>query len=90
MPLNGWGWHDRALPASSDEIVAAHQDYYLHTIDCFGPARCMFESNFPVDKLSVSYGVLWNAFKKMAARFTKDEQDQLFRATATGVYRLNF
>ena len=88
MPINGWGWDQRDLPASSDEIVAAHQDYYLHTIDCFSPVRCMFESNFPVDKLSVSYPVLWNGLKKIANRFNDKEKEQLFRGTAKWVYRL--
>ena len=89
MPINGWGWDQRNLPASSNEIVAAHQDYYLHAIDCFSPSRCMFESNFPVDKLSVSYPVLWNGLKKIGNRFTDDEKELLFRGTAERVYRLN-
>ncbi len=89
MAINGWGWDTRDTPASSDEIVAAHCDYYLHTIDCFGPERCMFESNFPVDKESVSYGVLWNAFKKIAARYSEDEQHALFYETAARTYRIS-
>jgi predicted TIM-barrel fold metal-dependent hydrolase len=48
----------------------------------------MFESNFPVDKASCSYLVLWNAFKKIAARFTSDEKADLFHRTAARVYRL--
>ena len=88
MPINGWGWDEREMPASSDELVAAHQDYYLHTIDCFGPERCMFESNFPVDKLSVSYRVLWNALKKIGSQFNEAEKDLMFRGTAQCVYRL--
>jgi predicted TIM-barrel fold metal-dependent hydrolase len=89
MLSNGYGWDRRQSPVSSDEMVAAQRDIYLHTIDCFGPDRCMFESNFPVDKVSVSYRVLWNAFKKMAAGFNADERDQLFRGTAARVYRLD-
>jgi len=89
MPDNGYGWHARSTPATSDEIVAAHERWYLHTIDCFGPERCMFESNFPVDRFSVSYRVLWNALKKIAARFTPDERDQMFWGTAERVYSLN-
>ena len=88
MMINGWGWDERELPASSDDIVHAHQDYYLHMIDCFGPRRCMFESNFPVDKVSVSYAVLWNAFKKIGRRFNQDENELLFKGTAKWVYRL--
>jgi predicted TIM-barrel fold metal-dependent hydrolase len=88
MPWNGFGFEDRALPPTSDDIVAAHDRYYQHAIQTFGPERCMFESNFPVDKYSVSYAVLWNAFKKMATTCTETEKDSLFRGTATGVYRL--
>jgi predicted TIM-barrel fold metal-dependent hydrolase len=88
MKINGWGWDTRDRPATSDEIVAAHEAYYLHTIDCFGPERCMFESNFPVDKVSVSYGVLWNAFKKMASRFDESEKTAMFRSNAERIYRL--
>jgi len=89
MTVNGFGWHRRPLPPTSDELVTATRDYYLHTIDQFGPRRCMFESNFPVDRVSCSYGVLWNAFKKIAARFTGDEKAQLFHRTAARVYRLS-
>ena len=88
MPDNGFGWHEAARPATSDELVAAQKRYYLHTIECFGVNRCMFESNFPVDRLSVSYAVLWNAFKKMVADFSEEEQHALFYATAAKIYRL--
>lgn len=88
MPDNGYGWHERATPATSDELVAAHERWYLHTIDCFGPERCMFESNFPVDRFSVSYRVLWNALQKIAERFTAAERDQMFWGTAERVYSL--
>jgi len=88
MPDNGFGWHEAAKPATSDELVAAQKRYYLHTIECFGVNRCLFESNFPVDKLSISYAVLWNAFKKMVADFSEDEKHALFYGTAAKVYRL--
>ncbi len=86
MPDNGFGWDRRATPATSDELVEHQARYYLHTIDCFGPERCMFESNFPVDRFSLSYRTMWNGFKKMAASFTAEEQDQLFYGTAARVY----
>ena len=88
MPDNGFGWHLRALPPSSDEFVNAQKEYYLHTIDCFGPQRCMFESNFPVDRLSISYHVVWNGFKKIVADFSEEEKDMMFSGTATRVYNL--
>ena len=68
--------------------MAAQRRYYLHTIDVFGPERCMFESNFPVDRLSLSYLVLWNAFKKMTYDFSDDERDAMFFGTAARVYRI--
>ena len=47
MPDNGFGWHEAACPPDSDAVVAAQERYFHHAIDCFGPERCMFESNFP-------------------------------------------
>ena len=88
MAVNGFDWHKRDMPPTSDELVAATGDYYLHTIDAFGPDRCMFESNFPVDKLSCSAPVLWNAFKKIAHGFDAEEKAALFHDTAKRVYRL--
>ncbi len=88
MPDNGFGWDRRARPASSDELVVAQSRYYQHTIECFGPARCMFESNFPVDKRSLPCGAYWNAMKKIAAGYSADEQDAMFFGTAQRIYRL--
>ncbi len=67
MPDNGFGWHTAERPPTSDEFVAAQAPYYRHMIESFGAARCMFESNFPVDRMSLSYRVLWNGLKKIAA-----------------------
>jgi predicted TIM-barrel fold metal-dependent hydrolase len=88
MPINGFGWHHRASPPGSDELVMATRHYYDFSIQHFGPERCMFESNFPVDKASVSYPVLWNAFKKMAAGYSEQEKDAMFYGTAARFYRL--
>jgi L-fuconolactonase len=88
MAVNGFGFHKRDKPATSDQLVAETKDFYMHSIDVFGPDRCMFESNFPVDKVSVSYAVLWNAFKKMASGFSASEKQDLFHDTAKRAYRL--
>ena len=88
MPDNGFGWDKNERPPTSDEFVEVQKRYYLHTIECFGPDRCMFESNFPVDKLSISYQVLWNGLKKIVADFTEAEKDAMFYATAARVYRV--
>ena len=88
MPDMGYGWNLRDRPASSDELVAAQSRWYDHAIACFGAERCMFESNFPVDKGAVSYPVVWNAFKRIAAGASADEKAKLFHDTAKRVYRL--
>ena len=88
MPDNGFGWHLAERPPTSDDLVAAQGRYHRHALECFGPERCMFESNFPVDRWSLSYAVLYNAFKKMAAERPDAEQDALFAGTARRVYRL--
>ena len=88
MPLNGFGFHKREQPIGSIELAEATRDWYLHTIECFGVERCMFESNFPVDKVSVSYRVLWNSFKRLTANFSAAERAALFHDTAARVYRL--
>jgi L-fuconolactonase len=88
MPDNGFEWHTAERPPTSNEFVAAQRRYYLHTIEQFGPTRCMFESNFPVDRFSLSYRVVWNGFKKMIADFSPDERDAMLRGTAARVYRL--
>src|SRR5438067_8197097 len=88
MVVNGYGWHERKRPPTSDELLAANRDWYLYTIDHFSPARCLFESNFPVDKLSCSYTVLWNQFKKLTKGFSAGERSAMFHDTAMRVYRL--
>lgn len=88
MPDNGFGWHEAERPPTSDEFLSVQRRYFEHTIECFGPERCMFESNFPVDRFSLSYAVVWNAFKKLVASFSESEKDAMFRGTATRIYRL--
>ncbi len=90
MPIAGFGWHERPVPPGSEELARATRDYYLTVIDAFGPDRCMFESNFPMDREACAYNVLWNSFKRLAAGFSDAEKDSLFRRTAARVYRLNY
>jgi predicted TIM-barrel fold metal-dependent hydrolase len=88
MPVCGFDWHERAMPTTSRELAQVTAPYYLHCIEQFGPDRCMFESNFPVDKIACSYTVLWNAFKRLAHDFSDSEQASMFHDTAARVYRL--
>ena len=79
MDINGFGWEERDLPPTSAELVEATRRYFDYTIETFGVERCMFESNFPVDKLSCDYTVLWNSFKLMTKGFSADERAALFQ-----------
>ena len=88
MEVNGFGWHTRPRPPTSQELMEATRPYYEYTLEKFGVERCMFESNFPVDKVTCSYTVLWNSFKRLTAGYSADEKARLFHDTAARVYRL--
>ena len=78
-------------PIGSEELCELLYAYYIYAIEAFGPDRCMFESNFPVDKECVSYRTLWNAFKRIAAKagLSEAEKTQMFSGTAARIYRLS-
>ena len=82
------GWAAAEVPPGSEEVAEYWSDDVQFCIDTFGPDRCMFESNFPVDRQTLTYPVLWNALQIMAAGYTDAEQDALFAGTATRAYRL--
>ncbi len=88
MPRNGFGWHERTAPPTSLELADAYSPYYHYCIEQFGPSHCMFESNFPVEKQSCSYTVLWNAFKRITAPFSESEKTDMFLDVARWVYRI--
>ena len=88
MKINGYNWDLQSRPPSSEELAAATRLYYDHCIEHFGVERCMFESNFPVDKRTCSYNVLWNTFKRIASGCSPAEKAALFHDTAARVYRI--
>jgi predicted TIM-barrel fold metal-dependent hydrolase len=90
MPRCGFDWHTRAQPIGSEELAASMAPYLTYCIEQFGPERCMFESNFPVDKVSFSYNVLYNnAFKRVSHPYSATERAAMFHDTAARVYRLD-
>jgi predicted TIM-barrel fold metal-dependent hydrolase len=89
MAINGFDFHKRDLPPSSQELADAWRPWMVACIEAFGANRCMFESNFPVDKAMCSYPVLWNAFKRIAGDASADERRNLFHDTAARFYRLS-
>jgi predicted TIM-barrel fold metal-dependent hydrolase len=88
MRMGGFGFHERPEPPSSETLAVAWRPYIETCIEAFTPARCMFESNFPVDKGSYSYPVFWNACKLLAKGATPAEKADLFAGTAARFYRL--
>jgi L-fuconolactonase len=88
MIICGPQWHEAELPPSSGQLAEAWRPYVETCIELFGADRCMFESNFPVDKAMVSYRTLWNAFKRLAGSASADERHALFSGTAARVYRI--
>jgi len=89
MPINGFDYHKQPLPPTSLRIAEDWRPFIEPAIEWFGAGRCMFESNFPVDKGMVSYPVLWNAFKRLAAAASPSEKAALFHGTAKTFYRLD-
>lgn len=83
-----YGWNTRPVPPGSSELAKEMEPYLSYCIEQFGTGRCMFESNWPVDKESFSYNILWNAFKKMTRHFSSSERSALFHDTAVKVYRI--
>jgi L-fuconolactonase len=88
MPLSGFGFEARERAPSSAELAVAWRPWMELCIETFGSGRCMFESNFPADKVSYGYGVGWNAMKRIAAGASRHEKDNLFWRTASRFYQL--
>ena len=86
--VSGLGFHALPEPPRSEMLAEVWRPYVEACIASFGPARCMFESNFPVDKASYSYATFWNACKRLASGAGAGEKADLFHATACRFYRL--
>jgi predicted TIM-barrel fold metal-dependent hydrolase len=89
MKMIGFDFFEKPEPPSSPDLAMAWRPYIETCIAAFGPQRSMFESNFPVDKGTCSYQVLWNAFKRIAAGYSADEKSALFSGAAKKAYRLD-
>jgi predicted TIM-barrel fold metal-dependent hydrolase len=89
MPSVGFDWHLRDKPIGSEELASNMAPIVNHCIEQFGPSRCMFESNFPVDKVSYSYNVMYNAFKRITKDHSASERADMFHDVAAKVYRVD-
>ena len=88
MRIMGFDWEKRSIPVGSDEMSESIAPFMHYCIEKFGPDRAMFESNFPVDKMSFSYNVMYNAFKKLSKEYSQTERAAMFHDNATSVYRI--
>ncbi len=89
MPRTGFDWSARNTPIGSEELAASMAPFMTYCIEQFGPTRCMFESNFPVDKVSYSYNVMYNAFKRLSKGYCASERAAMFHDTTARVYRID-
>ncbi len=90
QPRYGFDWHEWNRPIGSEALAADLGPLLNYCIEKFGPERCMFESNFPVDKVSYSYNVLFNAFKRLSAGYSAAERAALFHETAVKLYGIDY
>ena len=88
MPRFGFDWHTREKPVGSEELAGSMAPYMTYCIEKFGPERCLFESNFPVDKISFSYHVMYNAFKRLSRGYSPSERAAMLHDNAVRVYRI--
>jgi predicted TIM-barrel fold metal-dependent hydrolase len=89
MPRLGFDWHTRNKPIGSEELAASMAPFMTYCIEQFGPERCMFESNFPPDKVSFSHHILFNGFKRFSKGYSATERAALFHDTAVRAYRIS-
>lgn len=89
MHIGGLDFHRQPVPPSSEALAEAWRPFVQPCIEMFGPGRCMFESNFAMDKGMTSYPILWNAFKRLAADLPARDKASMFGGTARRVYQLD-
>lgn len=69
--------------------VEGLRPWVMHCIEAFGPRRCVFGTNWPVDRLWASYDAYASAFRELVGDFSHDEQEDMLFRTATTLYGLD-
>ncbi|WP_078900998.1 amidohydrolase family protein [Actinacidiphila yeochonensis] len=77
-----------AEPPSSELLARLWGPWITTCVEEFGAERCLYESNFPVDRMGTTYSTLWNTFKRISSGASADERAALFAGTARRVYRI--
>jgi len=86
MPIVGWRLHEKAAPVDVDQLYDRLAPFYRFVLDTFGPGRCMFGSNFPIDKVSVNYSDLVEVLDRVVGEYGDDARAQVFHDTASAHY----
>lgn len=89
LPTAADYWTRHPLPPTSEQHAAWIRPYVMHALECFSVERAMFQSNFPTEKPSANYGIVWNSFKRIAAAFSEAENSKLFFENAKRAYKLD-
>ncbi len=89
MRLAAYDYGKASAPASSATLAELWRPYIEPCIELFGPERCMVESNFPVEKMGIGYGAMWNTFKRITAGASAAEKAAIYSGTAKRVYKLD-
>ena len=80
--ISGLGMFDPNWTIDSTRI------FVEKTIQIFGIERCMFASNFPVDKIFNSFDTYWNSFKEITKNYSENDKKLLFSSNAEKYYRI--
>ena len=88
MRLAAYDYRTEPKPPTSTQLASLWTPYFETGIELFGPSRCLFESNFPVDKMGIGWAALWTAFKRITAGASRADREAMFAGTARRVYRL--
>lgn len=89
MPVLGWGLHGRSAPVTVEQVADALAPFVEHALDCFGVSRCMFASNFPMDKVSLGFEALYDAYLRLVEARSEADRRALLRDNAARVYALD-
>jgi len=88
MPILGYGFEKRRQTASVTEVVDNIGPHLEFALDKFGVERCMFASNFPMDKVSVDYETLYDAYFQLVSSYSIEDQQKLFAGNALSFYSI--
>ena len=86
MTLAAFDFGRAERPPTSAKLARLWRPYVEPCFEMFGPDRCMVSSNFPVDKAGVTFGTVWNMFKRITGGCSKSEKEAIFSGTARRIY----